>query len=231
MDSRPIDASERSGTSDSNPDIELVARIQAGDSSAEALLFERYGARLYYLALSRTGSPQDAEDVRSETLLRVLSAIRNRQLRSPAALASFILRTLDNVALEMLRQESHANRIASDPRANVERHFLDDGVKDAIEWTLARLKPRERDFLRMYYYEELSKEEIAGRIGIAEERVRLLKSRALRSFRERFLRSAKGAARTTKPAKNLPAPRSVLRGFLRGRRKDSDTTGSEPSLL
>src|SRR5580693_6263133 len=80
MDSRPIDASERSGTWDSNPDIDLVARIQAGDSSAEALLFERYGARLYYLALSRTGSPQDADDVRSETLLRVLSAIRNRQL-------------------------------------------------------------------------------------------------------------------------------------------------------
>ncbi|HTC36908.1 MAG TPA: sigma-70 family RNA polymerase sigma factor [Bryobacteraceae bacterium] len=183
MDPRPIDAT------DASPDIDLVLRIQAGDSSAEALLFERYGARLYYLALSRTGSPQDAEDLRSETLLRVLSAIRNHQLRAPAALARFILRTLDNVALEMMRRDSQASRLAADPRANAERHFLDDRVKDAIEWTLARLKPREREFLRMYYYDELSKEEIARRIGIAEERVRLLKSRALKSFRERFLRS------------------------------------------
>jgi RNA polymerase sigma-70 factor, ECF subfamily len=192
MDPRPIDAT------DASPDIDLVLRIQAGDSSAEALLFERYGARLYYLALSRTGSPQDAEDLRSETLLRVLSAIRNHQLRAPAALARFILRTLDNVALEMMRRDSQASRLAADPRANAERHFLDDRVKDAIEWTLARLKPREREFLRMYYYDELSKEEIARRIGIAEERVRLLKSRALKSFRERF---------------------------LRGWRKDSDTSG------
>jgi RNA polymerase sigma-70 factor (ECF subfamily) len=188
MNPRPINASEAASAEKANPDIDLVARIQAGDSGAETVLFERYGARLYYLALSRSGSPQDAEDLRSETMLRVLSAIRNRQLREPAALASFILRTLDNVAREAIRRESQALRIASDPRANIERHFLDNSVKEAIEWTIARLKPRERDVLRMYYYEELPKEEIARRIGIAEERVRLLKSRALQSFRERYLR-------------------------------------------
>jgi RNA polymerase sigma-70 factor, ECF subfamily len=198
MDPEPIDATKAAETFDSGSDVDLVARVQAGDSSAETLLYERYGARIYYLALSRTGSPQDAEDLRSETLLRVLSAIRNHQVRSPAALARFILRTLDNVALEAVRRESQARRLAADPRANAERHFLDDRVKDAVEWTLARLKPRDRDFLRMYYYDELSKEEIARKIGIAEERVRLLKSRALKSFRERF---------------------------LRGWRKDSDTTG------
>jgi RNA polymerase sigma-70 factor (ECF subfamily) len=188
MDPQPIDATKGAQTFDSGPDVELVARVQAGDSSAETLLYERYQAQVYYLALSRTGSPQDAEDLRSETMLRVLSAIRNHQLRSPAALARYILRTLDNVALEKIRRESQASRIAADPRVNIERHFLDDRVKDAIEWTLGRLKVRERDFLRMYYYDELPKEEIARRIGIAEERVRLLKSRALKSFKERFLR-------------------------------------------
>jgi RNA polymerase sigma-70 factor, ECF subfamily len=202
MDSRPIDATEGAAPLAENPDVDLVARIQAGDTQAEAQLFGRYGARLYYLALSRTGSPQDAEDLRSETLLRVISAVRNNQLRAPAALARFMLRTLDNVAREMRRQESHDSRIASDPRNNAERHFLDDRVKDAIHGTLSRLKPRERDFLRMYYYEELPKEEIARRAGIAEDRVRLLKSRALKSFRERF---------------------------LRGWRKDSDTSGGGSS--
>jgi RNA polymerase sigma-70 factor, ECF subfamily len=198
MDPRPMDATKSAASFDASPDIELVARIEAGERDAETRLFERYGAQVYYLALSRTGSPQDAEDLRSETLLRVLSAIRNRQVRAPGALARFILRTLDNVALEAVRRESQARRLAADPRANAEQHFLDDRVKDAVEWTLARLKPRDRDFLRMYYYDELSKEEIARKIGIAEERVRLLKSRALKSFRERF---------------------------LRGWRKDSDTSG------
>ncbi len=57
--------------------------------------------------------------------------------------------------------------------------------------TLKRLKPREREFLRLYYHEELPKEEIARRIGIREDRVRLIKSRALKSFREIYQRLRK----------------------------------------
>jgi DNA-directed RNA polymerase specialized sigma24 family protein len=57
-------------------------------------------------------------------------------------------------------------------------------VRSAIKRTIARLKPRERDLLRLYYCEELPRNEIARRTGIAEERVRLMKSRALKYFRE-----------------------------------------------
>jgi DNA-directed RNA polymerase specialized sigma24 family protein len=43
--------------------------------------------------------------------------------------------------------------------------------------------------LRMHFYEELPTEEIAQRFGIARERVRLVKSRALQHFREVYKRS------------------------------------------
>jgi RNA polymerase sigma factor (sigma-70 family) len=170
-------------------DADLVQSIQSGDPAAGETLHRRYSARLYYLALVRVRSPHDAEDARSETLLRVLSAIRNRELRLPAALASFCLRTLDHVVLEMQRNQRRAGRFPADePAPSIHEYFLDDGVKAAIERTFARLKPREREFLRMYYYDELPKEEIARRTGITGERVRLLKSRALKSFREMYLR-------------------------------------------
>ena len=54
--------------------------------------------------------------------------------------------------------------------------------------TAAQLKERDREFLRMYYYEELSKEEIAQSLGIKEERLRLIKSRALKRFQEIYAR-------------------------------------------
>jgi RNA polymerase sigma-70 factor (ECF subfamily) len=185
----------------SNPEFtanaDLVERIQSGDTGAEETFYRSYAARLYYLALVRVRSTHDAEDARSETFLRVLSAIRNRQLRSPGALASFCLRTLDYVVLEMQRKQMRAERLAAEePEPAIHEYFLDDGVKAAIERTFARLKPRERDFLRMYYYDELPKEEIARRTGIASERVRLLKSRALKSFREMYLRLAKSDTKT-----------------------------------
>ncbi len=56
---------------------------------------------------------------------------------------------------------------------------------------IRRLKPREQAFLRYFYYDELPKEEISLRLGIPEERLRLIKSRALKSFREIYGRLAK----------------------------------------
>lgn len=169
-------------------DIDLVERIRSGDQSAEGLLYQRYAGRVYYVALRRVRSASDAEDVRSETFVRVLSAIRHGQLRVPAAFASFCLRTLDHVVSEMQRQERRVGQLEGEPQARVDREFLSDDVKAAIQRTITRLKPRERDFLRMYYYEELPKDEIARRTGIPEERVRLLKSRALKNFRDYYLR-------------------------------------------
>jgi len=172
-------------------DVDLIERIRAGDQSAEEGLYQRYSARVYYLALKRVGSASDADDIRSETFMRVLAGIRAGQLREPAAFASFCFRTLDNVASEMARYSQRATALTSEPPAPVEHEFLDDDVKSAIRRTIERLKPRERDFLRMYYYDELPKNEIARRAGIPEERVRLLKSRTLKSFREYYLRLRK----------------------------------------
>jgi RNA polymerase sigma-70 factor, ECF subfamily len=174
-------------------DIQLVANIQNGHSEAEATLYERYAARVYYLALREARSPHDAEDVRAETFLRVLQAIRENNLRSPAALASFILGTARNVLHELFLRRKQAEKCTEPDKVELstpshEKHFLDSEVQRAIERTIVRLKPRERDLLRMHFYEELPPQEIARRSGIAPERVRLVKSRALKHFREFYSR-------------------------------------------
>jgi DNA-directed RNA polymerase specialized sigma24 family protein len=46
----------------------------------------------------------------------------------------------------------------------------------------------------MHFYEELPTQEIARRAGIAPERVRLVKSRALKHFREFYWRLAQATA-------------------------------------
>jgi RNA polymerase sigma factor (sigma-70 family) len=51
--------------------------------------------------------------------------------------------------------------------------FLDPNVKRAIAQVISSLKSREQAFLRMYYFEELPKEEIARRLEVKEERLRL----------------------------------------------------------
>jgi RNA polymerase sigma-70 factor (ECF subfamily) len=183
-------------------DTDLVAGIQKGQTEAEATLYERYSRKVYYLALRESRSPQDAEDVRAETFLRVLQAIRGNSLRSPEALASFILGTTRNVLHELFLRRRQAGK--TDPpeaadlaAASHEELFLDSEVRQAIERSIARLKPRERILLRLHYYEDLPTHEIARRVGIAPERVRLVKSRALKRFRE-FYQRLDRAAQTKK---------------------------------
>jgi RNA polymerase sigma-70 factor (ECF subfamily) len=175
-------------------DTELVVDIQNGLTQAEAALYEKYSAKVYYLALRQSRSPHDAEDVRAETFLRVLQAIRGNQIRAAGALPGFILGTTRNVLRELFARRQQAGDGSAELAAidlavpSHEELFLDAEVQQAIERTIVKLKPRERDLLRMHFYEELPAEEIARRSGIARERVRLVKSRALKRFREVYVR-------------------------------------------
>jgi RNA polymerase sigma-70 factor, ECF subfamily len=175
---------------------ELVARIRQGDAEAEAVLYEKFYARVYFTALSETHSKEDAEDVRAETFLRVIQALRQDKLRSADALPSFIVGITLNVLRELVRQkyrvdslEDHEYDIASD--SSLESALLDAETSRALEEAARELKPREQQFLRMYYYEELPKEEIARKLGIKEERLRLIKSRALQRFKEIYKKMTK----------------------------------------
>ena len=172
----------------------MVEAIQRGQTAAEAALYEKYAARVYYLALSELRAPADAEDVRAETFLRVIPAIRAGRLRSPEALASFILGTAANVIRELARKGRRAEPVSDQELEQLRRAESpppDADTRRAIEQVIGRLKPREQAFLRMYYYEERSKEEISERLGIKEDRMRLIKSRALKSFREIYERLMK----------------------------------------
>jgi RNA polymerase sigma-70 factor (ECF subfamily) len=178
-------------------DSQLVASIQQGDSAAETALYEKYSARVYFLALSELHSREDAEDVRAETFLRVLLALRQTQLRSADSLGPFIVGIALNVIRELVRRSYKTQSIGErelnlSGERSLESAFIDSEASQALEEAARDLKTREREFLRMHYYEELSKEEIARALGVKEERLRLIKSRTLKKFREIYQKLTKG---------------------------------------
>lgn len=177
-------------------DALVVEQIAQGDRTAEAELYDRFARRVYYLALRELRSGVEAEDARAETFLRVLTAIREQRVRAPGALSGFVLGTARNVIREMGRAQRRREAVSVEDLEQVEPgavavDVLDTGLIKAIELVIARLKPRERECLRLLYYEELTKDEVAKRLGIQRERLRLIKSRALKSFREYYAQVTK----------------------------------------
>src|SRR3712207_6517878 len=119
------------------PDAELAAGIALGDALAEGALYEKYSERVFFLALSEGHSREDAEDVRAETFLRVLRALREGKLRKPESLASFVVGIALNVMREHRRQRAGTDALTDREEEipggeSPEAAFLDKEVARSI---------------------------------------------------------------------------------------------------
>ncbi|MBI4905415.1 MAG: sigma-70 family RNA polymerase sigma factor [Acidobacteria bacterium] len=161
---------------------------ESGDHTIDALVHRlpaEFGARIYYLALRELRSPTLAEDVRNETLLRAIRALREKGIRNVEAMPGYIAGVARNVIREQIRRRVASTDLSDVDVAAAEPEItVDHTDRRALMLTLKRLSERERKIIRYIFYDELPKGEIAQRLGIPEERVRLVKSRALQSFRE-----------------------------------------------
>ena len=82
-------------------DRRLIERLQARDEAAVHELAERYGPRIYQLALRQMKNPEDAEEVTQDVLVKVYRKIG--AFRGDSALSSWIYRITFNTAMSRLR--------------------------------------------------------------------------------------------------------------------------------
>ncbi len=93
---------------DRHADRRLITRLQAGDDTAVHELAERYGPRIFQLALRQMKNREDAEEVAQDVLLKVHRKIG--AFRGDAALSSWIYRITFNTSMSRLRGSRAARR-------------------------------------------------------------------------------------------------------------------------
>src|ERR1700704_1907831 len=91
-------------------DRQLIARLQARDEAAVHELAERYGPRIYQLALRQMKNREDAEEVTQDVLYKVYRKVG--AFRGDSALSSWIYRITFNAAMSRLRSASHQHSSA-----------------------------------------------------------------------------------------------------------------------
>jgi RNA polymerase sigma-70 factor (ECF subfamily) len=83
------------------PGLALLERAKAGDKDAFGTLAEEHRASLQRLCFKMTGSPEEAEDLVQETLLRAYTHIAEFELRS--SLSTWLHRIATNACLDHQR--------------------------------------------------------------------------------------------------------------------------------
>ena len=88
---------------DRTQDSELIRRLQGGDEAAVQELAERYGSRIFQLAMRYMKNSEDAEEVTQDVLMKVSRKVDS--FRGDSALSSWIYRITFNTAMSRLRSK------------------------------------------------------------------------------------------------------------------------------
>jgi RNA polymerase sigma-70 factor (ECF subfamily) len=116
---------------------------------------------------------QDWEDVADEILADVIAKIRSGAFEGRSSIGTFIYTITSRRIVDYIRFKTKVLRHAPepspppDPREQAERDESARAVADALD----RLKPRFRELLYLYYFQELSRDEVARRLGVTPRRV------------------------------------------------------------
>lgn len=125
----------------------------AGDAE---IIIERYSDMVYRLAFSRVGTRQDAEDVYQEVFFRYLK--KRPAFESEEHCKAWLLRVTLNCSNTFLTSPWRRRRTELP-----ENLPFEDRRQQKLYGELRQLPDKYRDVIHLFYYEELSVEEI-GRL-------------------------------------------------------------------
>ena len=170
-------------------DAELIRRTLAGDETAFTMLVKKYRKHVHTLAWHKVGDFHIAEDITQETFLQVYRDLAT--LREPDRFPGWLYVVTNHRCIAWSRKNrSHVRLVeginmARKGEAAYSRHVADEQAKIAAEaqqtvvkQLLAKLQESERTVMTLYYFGEMTCEEISKFLGVSANTIKSRLSRA-----------------------------------------------------
>jgi RNA polymerase sigma-70 factor (ECF subfamily) len=175
-------------------DREYIRRLQNRDPETERHFVDYFGKLLRIKLYARLRNAQMVEDLTQETFLRVLTALRREDgIQSPAALGAYVNSICNNLLFELNRGKSRADCVSidgfdpPDKGVSAESAMVSEESKELVRRTLEELPSKDRQLLRMVFYEDTDRGDICRTFRISPDYLRVLVHRAKARFREYWL--------------------------------------------
>jgi RNA polymerase sigma-70 factor, ECF subfamily len=173
---------------------ELVERAQQGDRSALEELYLIHFDRIYsYLHLS-VGSRHDAEDLTTQTFLKMLEAIGRFQWRS-VPFSAWLFRIAHNLAMDHFRatrrwqpEEEVPEPLGAEEASAEEQAMHELGRQSMLE-LIEKLSVEQQQVLTLKFVFNFPNAEVATILGKTEGAIKSLQHRALVSLEKQLARS------------------------------------------
>lgn len=163
-------------------DYRLVrAALELGDQKAYAELLHRYKESVYFTMLKMCSNKDDAEDLTIEAFGRAFKKLN--QYTPDFAFSTWLFKIASNNAIDFIRRKKQKvsisidNKITNDESPNYagnlksggldpEEFFIRKQKVEQVRVLVDNLKPKYKEMIELFYFQEMSHEEISKQLNL-----------------------------------------------------------------
>ena len=149
-------------------------------------IYDKYIEKIYRFIFLKVNSQDIAEDLTSETFLRVFESFKTNNIENPQA---FLYRVARNLVTDHYREKGRTQVVSADyvsvvdPEENLEKKAILNSDMEQVRFALNSLKEDYQNVIVWYYLDDLPIVEVARMLDRSEEATRVLLHRALKALK------------------------------------------------
>jgi RNA polymerase sigma factor (sigma-70 family) len=172
-------------------DIFYIEQILNGRTSAYTSLVDRHKDRAFNLAFRICGNREDAEEAAQDAFLKAYRSLSG--FRKKSSFATWLYRIVYNTSISLVRSRKKGVLSIEDFPAEAkdfsgnnisEEEAESDYRNSLINFALQKINDDDRALISLYYYEEMSIEEISAVTAISKANIKVKLFRARQKMME-----------------------------------------------
>ena len=155
--------------------------IENSDQRAYAELLQRYRESVYFMMMKMCNNKDDAEDLTIEAFGRAFKKLD--QYSPDFAFSTWLFKIASNNAIDFIRKKKQKYSISIDTKVDTtegydhssnirsttldpEENFIRKQKIESVRLLVDNLKPKYKEMIELFYFQELSHEEISNKLNL-----------------------------------------------------------------
>jgi RNA polymerase sigma-70 factor (ECF subfamily) len=172
-------------------DIYYIGEILAGNSMAFRHVVDRHKDKAYNLAFRICGNHEEAEELAQDSFLKAYRSLKSFKMKS--SFATWLYRIVYNTAISHIRIKKKGVLSLEDFPAdatdfignNTSEEEADKEYRNSlVNFALQKISGEERGLISLFYYDDMTTDEISDVTGISKSNVKVKLFRARQKMQE-----------------------------------------------
>lgn len=176
---------------DQNADILCVKQVLEGNGSAFSRLVDRHKDKAFNLAFRICGNYEEAEEIAQDSFLKAYRSLGGFKMKS--SFSTWLYRIIYNTAISYVRVKKKGVLSLEEFPVDATDFIANNSSEEEAEkeyrsclinFALQKITEEERGLITLFYYEEMSIEEIADITGLTKSNIKIKLFRARQKMLE-----------------------------------------------